>query len=125
MTLLASTVIWVQNQLNVLSIAAERLCLAVNLDKSIVIVFRKYGLRAAKKNGSRFGDAVLEVVINYKCLGLTYHRTYLHCDNGGDVNKSKEKHSRNIKSAGCGCRWSLDAGRRKIISPSLEWVYRR
>ena len=49
LTLLASTVIWVQNQLNVKSVAAERLCLAVNLDKSIVIVFRKYGLGAAKK----------------------------------------------------------------------------
>ena len=35
-----------------------------------------------RKNGSRFGDAVLEVVINYKCLGLTHYRTYFHCDNG-------------------------------------------
>ena len=34
LTLLASTVIGLQNQLNVLSVAAERLCLTVNLDKS-------------------------------------------------------------------------------------------
>ena len=75
LTLLASTVIGLQNQLNVLSVAAERLCLTVNLDKSKVIVFRKGGFWAAKE-----------------------HRTQFRCGNGGHVNKSKEKHARSIES---------------------------
>ena len=38
-----------QNQLNVLFVAAEILCLTVNLDESKVIVFRKGGFLAAKE----------------------------------------------------------------------------
>ena len=71
LTLLASTVIGLQNQLNVLSVAAERLCLTVNLDKSKVIVFRKCGFLAAKEKWF-LGGAVLEVVNKYKYLGLTF-----------------------------------------------------
>ena len=71
LTLLASTVIGLQNQLNVLSVAAERLCLTVNLDKSKVIVFRKGGFLAAKEK-LFLGGAVLEVVNKYKYLGLTF-----------------------------------------------------
>ena len=71
LTLLASTVIGLQNQLNVLSVAAERLCLTVNLDKSKVIVFRKGGFLAAKEKWF-LGGAVLEVVNKYKYLGLTF-----------------------------------------------------
>ena len=70
LTLLVSTVTGLQNQLNVLSVAAER-CLTVNLDKSKVVVFRKGAFLAAK--GKWFlGGAVLEVVNNYKYLGLTF-----------------------------------------------------
>ena len=58
---LASTVMGLQNQLNVLFVAAERLCLTVNLDKSKVIVFRKGGFLAAKEKWF-LGGAVLEVV---------------------------------------------------------------
>ena len=54
-----------------LSAAAERLCLTVNLDKSKVIVFRKGGFLAVKEKWF-FGGAVLEVVNNYKYLGLTF-----------------------------------------------------
>ena len=70
-TLLASAVIGLQNQLNVLCVAAERLCLTVNLDKSKVIVFRKGGFLAAKEKWF-LGGAVVEVVNNYKYLGLTF-----------------------------------------------------
>ena len=44
-----------------LFVAAERLCLTVNLDKSKVIVFRKGGFLAAKEKWF-LGGAVLEVV---------------------------------------------------------------
>ena len=71
LTLLASTVTGLQNQLNVLSVAAERLCLTVNLDKSKVIVFRKGGFLAAKEKWF-LGGAVVEVVNKYKYLGLTF-----------------------------------------------------
>ena len=54
-----------------LSVAAERLCLTVNLDKSKVIVFRKGGFLAAKEKWF-LGGAVLEVVNKYKYLGLTF-----------------------------------------------------
>ena len=65
LTLLASTVIGLQNQLNVLSVAAERLCLTVNLDKSKVIMFRKGGFLAAKEKWF-LGGAVLDMVNKYK-----------------------------------------------------------
>ena len=71
LTLLASTVAGLQNQLNVLSATAGRLCLTMDLDKSKVIVFRKDGFLAAKEKWF-FGGAVLEVVNNYKYLGLTF-----------------------------------------------------
>ena len=71
LTFLASTVIGLQNQLSVLSVAAERLCLTVNLDKSKVIVFRKGGFLVAKEKWF-LGGAVLEVVNKYKYLGLTF-----------------------------------------------------
>ena len=43
LTLLASTVIGRQNQLNALSVAAKRLEFTADLDKSKVMVFRKGG----------------------------------------------------------------------------------
>ena len=49
LTLLASTVTGLQNQLNALSVAAKRLGLTVNLDKAKVMVFRKGGYLAAKE----------------------------------------------------------------------------
>ena len=58
---LASTVIGLQNQLNVLFAAAERLCLTMNLDESKVIVFRKGGFLTAKEKWF-LGGAVLDVV---------------------------------------------------------------
>jgi len=71
LTLLASTVIGLQNQLNALSIAAKRLGLTVNLDKSKVMVFRKGGYLAAKERWF-WGDQKLEVVNTYKYLGLIF-----------------------------------------------------
>ena len=44
-----------------LSVAAERLCLTMNLDTSKVIVFRKGGFWAAKEN-LFLGGAILYVV---------------------------------------------------------------
>ena len=65
LTLLASTVIGLQNQLNTLSVAAKRLGLTVNLDKSKVMVFRKGGYLAAKERWF-WDDQKLEVVNTYK-----------------------------------------------------------
>ena len=48
LTLLSSTVIGLQNQLNVLQEATQRLGLTVNLDKSKVVVFRKWGFLGAR-----------------------------------------------------------------------------
>ena len=71
LTLLASTVTGLQNQLNALSVAAKRLGLTVNLDKSKVMVFRKGGYLAAKERWF-WGDQKLEVVNTYKYLGLIF-----------------------------------------------------
>ena len=70
LTLLVSTVTRLQNQLNVLSVAAERR-LTVNLDKSKVVVFRKGAFLAAKDKWF-LGGTVLEVVNNYKYIGLIF-----------------------------------------------------
>ena len=70
-TLLASTVIGRQNQLNALSVAAKRLGLTVNLDKSKVMVFGKGGYLAAKERWF-WDDKKLEVVNTYKYLGLIF-----------------------------------------------------
>ena len=51
LTLLASTVIRLHNQLNVMSVAAERLCLTVNLDKSKVICLERWLFAGKRKNG--------------------------------------------------------------------------
>ena len=64
LTLLASTVTGFEDQLNV-SVAAERLCLTVDLGKPKVIVFREGGLWAAKEK-CFLGDGVLELVNDYK-----------------------------------------------------------
>ena len=65
LTLLASTVIGLQNQLNALSVAAKRLGLTVNLDKSKFMVFRKGGYLAAKERWF-WDDQKLAVVNTYK-----------------------------------------------------------
>ena len=51
LTLLASTVIRLHNQLNVMSVAAEKLCLTVNLDKSRVICLERWLFGGKRKNG--------------------------------------------------------------------------
>jgi hypothetical protein len=71
LTLLASTVVGLQNQLNVLSRTITRLSLTVNLDKSKIIVFRKGGFLSAKEKWT-LNTAQLEVVNSYKYLGLTF-----------------------------------------------------
>ena len=48
LTLLSSTVTGLQNLLNVLQEATQRLGLTVNLDKSKVVVFRKGGFLGAR-----------------------------------------------------------------------------
>ena len=52
MILLACTAIGLQTQLNELSVAAKRLGLIVNLEKSNVMVFRKGGFQVPEKDGS-------------------------------------------------------------------------
>ena len=63
--------IGLQNQLNALSVAAKRLGLTVNLNKSKVMVFRKGGYLAAKERWFMV-DQNLEVVNTYKYLGLIF-----------------------------------------------------
>ena len=71
LTLLSSTVIGLQNQLNVLQEATQRLGLTVSLDKSKVVVFRKGGFLGARQKWI-FNGNKLEVVNAYKYLGLTF-----------------------------------------------------
>ena len=71
LTLLASTVIGLQNPLNALSVAAKRLGLTVNLDKPKVMVFRKGGYLAAKERWF-WDDQKLEVVNTYKYLAFFF-----------------------------------------------------
>ena len=71
LTLLASTVVGLQNQLNVLGTEAQRLHLTINLNKSKIIVFRKGGFLSAKEQW-KIGKDKLEVVNSYKYLGLTF-----------------------------------------------------
>ena len=71
LTLLATTVVGLQNQLNVLSKAAARLGLTINIDKSKVVVFRKGGFLGRRERWV-FGGGLLEVVNSYKFLGLLF-----------------------------------------------------
>ena len=108
LTLLASTVIGLQNQLNALSIAAKRLGLTVNLDKSKVMVFRKGGYLAAKERWF-WGDQKLEVVNTYKYLGLfllffLFCWTQFYCSNGRHAIRAKKgtiEILRTLKKIGC------------------------
>lgn len=71
LTLLSSTVVGLQHQLNILQKETDRLHLTVNLEKSKIIVFRKGGfLRATEK--WFLGGRKLEIVNSYKYLGLTF-----------------------------------------------------
>ena len=63
------TVCGLQNQLNILWETAERLGLAVNLDKSNIIVFRNGGHIASCEKGV-YGENVMTVVNQYKYLGI-------------------------------------------------------
>ena len=67
LTLLASTVTGLENQLNALCVAAKLLGLTVNFDKSKVMVFRKGGYLAAEERWF-WDDQKLEVVNTYKYL---------------------------------------------------------
>jgi hypothetical protein len=71
LTLLASTIVGLQNQLNYLQASASRLGLVVNLEKSQIVVFRKGGYLAAKEKWS-IGSNKLKVVNAYKYLGLLF-----------------------------------------------------
>ena len=69
--MLSLTVTWLQNQLNVLQEATQRLGLTVNLDKSKVVVFRKGGFLGAREKWI-FNGNKQEVVNSYKYLGLKF-----------------------------------------------------
>ena len=67
--LCSETVVGLQNQLNILQRAANKLHLTVNLDKSNIIVFRKGGYLGEKEKW--FYDGKLMPVVNiYKYLGI-------------------------------------------------------
>ena len=88
--------IGLQNQLNALSVAAERLGLTVNLDKSKVMVFRKGGYLAAKERWF-WGDQKLEVVNTYKYLGLIFSTGHSFTAAIEDIAiRAKKRYSRNF-----------------------------
>ena len=76
------TVCGLQNQLKILWETAERLGLAVNLDKSNIIVFRNGGHIASCKKWV-YGENVMTVVNQYKYLGiyLSTRLTFSHALN--------------------------------------------
>jgi hypothetical protein len=71
LTLLSTTVIGMQTQLNALSVAASKLGLVVSMEKSKIMVFRKGGYLGAKEKWKYEGHK-LEVVNSYKYLGLSF-----------------------------------------------------
>ena len=71
LTLVASTVVGLQNQLNRLSEGCKQLGLTVNLDKSKILVFTKGGYLSSKEKW-HLDNHKIEVVNNYKYLGLTF-----------------------------------------------------
>lgn len=78
--LMSSTVIGLQQQLNILCDTAKKLDLIVNLQKSNIIVFRKGGYISAKEKW--FYDGMqLDIVNQYKYLGVLFSTglTFSHC----------------------------------------------
>ena len=69
--LLSSTVVGLQNQLNNLKMEADRLHLAVNLDKTKVMVFRMGGHLSRNENWW-YGDSEIMVTNSYKYLGMVF-----------------------------------------------------
>lgn len=67
--LLSSSPVGLQNQLNNLAIASDKLGLKVNLDKTKVMIFRKGG-RLSKQNKWFLKGSELEIVNEYKYLGF-------------------------------------------------------
>ena len=71
LTLIATTIVGLQNQLNVLHTATVRLGLTINLEKSKVVVFRKGGFLGCRERWF-FGGGQLDVVNSFKFLGLIF-----------------------------------------------------
>jgi len=69
--LISDTVVGLQNQLNNLETAADRLGLTVNSQKTKLMVFRKGGHIAVREKWS-IANEPLEIVNNYKYLGNTF-----------------------------------------------------
>eukprot|EP00745_Piridium_sociabile_P044188 TRINITY_DN9210_c0_g1_i1.p1 TRINITY_DN9210_c0_g1~~TRINITY_DN9210_c0_g1_i1.p1 ORF type:complete len:408 (+),score=9.52 TRINITY_DN9210_c0_g1_i1:2081-3304(+) len=69
--LLSSTVVGLQNQLNVLKHEADRLFLKVNLDKTNVMVFRKGG-HLSRHEKWHYGTDEINVTNRYKYLGVLF-----------------------------------------------------
>ena len=69
--LLSFSVIGLQRQLNILRDTSEKMGLTVNPEKSKIVVFRNGGYIAAKEKWF-FGDVRLEIVNQYKYLGVIF-----------------------------------------------------
>jgi hypothetical protein len=65
LTLLLSTIVGLENELNVLATAAAKLSLTVNLEKSKVVVFRKGFFFGTKRKMFFFAGGQLEVVNSF------------------------------------------------------------
>jgi Reverse transcriptase (RNA-dependent DNA polymerase) len=104
LALLSSTVRGLQNQLNLLHEASQRLGLKVNTGKTKIMVFRKGGHLAASETW-HLGDENLEVVGRYKYLGLNFS-TMLSFNIATDEFVSRAKKgvfeiARALKAYGC------------------------
>ena len=88
------TVCGLQNQLNILWETAERLGLAVNLDKPNIIVFRNGGHTASCEKWM-YGENVMTAVNQYKYLSIYFFTrlTFSHAldDRAQRAKKKKEK----------------------------------
>jgi hypothetical protein len=69
--LLSSTIIGLQNQLNVLKQEADRLFLTVNLEKTNIMIFRKGG-HLSNNEKWYYGTADVKVTNSYKYLGVLF-----------------------------------------------------
>ena len=104
LTFLASTVIGLQNQLNLLHSVTARLHLTVNMEKSKVLVFRRGDVLAVRERW-HYGGTILEIVNSYKYLGLTFSTKRSFATAVADMavrgKRSVNEILRTLRSIGC------------------------
>jgi len=72
--LMSSSIIGLQKQLDILAVYSDEWKLNVNMDKTSIVIFRKGG-HVAKREKWRFKGCFINVVKEYKYLGLLFSHT--------------------------------------------------